>query len=120
MGSPDKARQDSILTEIHSLAPYFTYDQSKRESEENAQSTSSAARSQAKEEQRSFSNWEKQRKEYVFRSNLDYWTLQMTKSLSTASLDRSMRTNRAVTWTRQDRWPTWNRVSSEAPIRRLA
>lgn len=65
MGSPDKARQDSILTEIHSLAPYFTYDENKKEAEEDDQGTSSAAKSQAMEEQRSSSHWEKQRKEYV-------------------------------------------------------
>ena len=81
MGSPDQARQDSILTEIHSLAPYFSYDRSKNGAEEDAKGTASAAKSQAIEEQRSSSNWEKQRKEYVLNSDLDCLILRMIKLL---------------------------------------
>lgn len=72
MGSPEKARQDSILTEIHSLAPYFTYEKNNEALEDNATGNSTDAMTQAMDEQRNLSNWEKQRKEYVFGSDLDY------------------------------------------------
>lgn len=62
---PDKPQENSILSEIYSLAPYFSYDESNGCSDASTRKTDAAPRQPHQGLQESMMLWENRRKEYV-------------------------------------------------------